>query len=254
MYLIVNGFTDTGRVRDHNEDSILALEMDQSLVGVDGLLVVADGMGGHAAGEVASEMTISHINEYFCSGLFANQSANEIEPQLSTLLQEINSLVASAGQDGDNRGMGTTCTLAVVIGERMYYAHVGDSRAYLFRDKELSQITNDHSWVEEMVRAGIISAAVARTHPSRNMITRAIGLGETVSVDTGSCRLYSGDSVILCSDGLNSMLSDAEIQIIAETSSHDTLCVDLIEAANQAGGHDNISVTVVYLSSGNEIA
>ncbi len=247
MSLIVYGATDTGRVRDHNEDSILAREMNRTCVGVDALLVVADGMGGHAAGEIASGITISDIDECFRTGVFSNKSADEIESSLSTLLQEVNRSVASAGQDGDNRGMGTTCTLAIIVGERLYYAHVGDSRAYLFRDKKLSQITNDHSWVEEMVRAGIISKELARTHPSRNMVTRAIGLDDTVAFDTGSGALRFGDYVILCSDGLNSRLADEDIQNIAETSAPETMCSDLIKAANQAGGHDNISVTFAYL-------
>jgi len=250
MCLIVNGATDVGRVRDHNEDSILALGAEQSLPGTDALLVVADGMGGHAAGEVASGMVISKIGERLGSGGFTTEPADGLEYALSTLLQDVNSLVQSAGQDGDKRGMGTTCTLAVIKDNRLYYAHVGDSRAYLFRDDKLRQITTDHSWVEEMVRAGIISREAARTHPNRNMVTRAIGLDADVVVDTGSCALHDGDLIILCSDGLNSMLADEDIQSVVETSSHETVCVDLIEAANQAGGHDNISVTIAYFGGG----
>ena len=249
MCLIVNGATDVGRVRDHNEDSILALGAEQSPPGTDALLVVADGMGGHAAGEVASGMTISQIGERFGSGEFITEPVDGLEYALRTLLQDVNRLIQSAGQDSDKRGMGTTCTLAVIKDKRLYYAHVGDSRAYLFRDDELRQITTDHSWVEDMVRAGIISREAARTHPNRNMITRAIGLNANVVVDTGSCALHDGDLIILCSDGLNSMLADKDIQSVVETSSHETVCVDLIEAANQAGGHDNISVTVAYFGS-----
>ena len=250
MCLIVNGATDIGRVRDHNEDSILALGAEQSPPGTDALLVVADGMGGHAAGEVASGMAISKIGERFGSGEFITEPVDGLEYALRTLLQDVNGLIQSAGQDSDKRGMGTTCTLAVIKDKRLYYAHVGDSRAYLFRDDELSQITNDHSWVEGMVRAGVISREAARTHPNRNMVTRAIGINEDVEVDTGSCALHDGDLIILCSDGLNSMLADEDIQSVVETSSHETVCVDLIEAANQAGGHDNISVTVAYFGSG----
>ena len=250
MCLIVNGATDIGRVRDHNEDSILALGSQQSPPGIDALLVVADGMGGHAAGEVASGMTISYISERFGSGKFSADSVDGLEYALRALIQDVNRLVQSAGQDDDKRGMGTTCTLAVIKDKRLYYAHVGDSRAYLFRDAELSQITNDHSWVEEMVRAGAISREAARTHPNRNMVTRAIGLDTDVVVDTGSCALHDGDLIILCSDGLNSMLADENIQSVVETSSHGTVCAALIEAANQAGGHDNISVTAAYFGSG----
>ena len=249
MCLVVNGATDIGRVRDHNEDSILALGREQSPPGIDALLVVADGMGGHAAGEVASGITISHISEHFGSGEFATDCVGGLEDALRTLIQDVNNLVQSAAQDDDKRGMGTTCTVAVIKDKRLYYAHVGDSRAYLFRNGELNQITHDHSWVEEMVRAGAISREAARTHPNRNMITRAIGLGADVVVDTGSCALYDEDLIILCSDGLNSMLSDEDIQSAVEMSSHETVCVALIEAANQAGGQDNISVTVAYFGS-----
>ena len=249
MCLIVNGGTDTGQVRDHNEDSILALGEEQSPSGVDALLVVADGMGGHAAGEVASGLTTSNIGKRFTSGEFPSDSGDSIEHELRTLLQDVNSVVHTAGQDSDKRRMGTTCTLAVIKDKRLYYAHVGDSRVYLFRKGQLNQITDDHSWVEEMVRAGVISREAARTHPSRNMITRAIGLGAEVMVDTGSCALHDGDLIILCSDGLNSMLSDEDIRSVVEASSHETVCAALIEAANQAGGQDNISVTVAYLGS-----
>ena len=249
MCLIVNGETDTGRVRDHNEDSILTLGAEQSHLNVDALLAVADGMGGHAAGEVASGLTTSIINERFRSGEFSADPRDGLEYALRTLLQDVNRLVHIASQDSDKRGMGTTCTLAVIKDKRLYYAHVGDSRAYLFRNDELNQITDDHSWVEEMVRVGAISREAARAHPNRNMITRAIGLGADVVVDTGSCALHEGDLIILCSDGLNSMISDEDIQSVAATSSHGAVCAALIEAANQAGGQDNISVAVAYLGS-----
>ena len=250
MRSTVFGSTDIGRARDHNEDAILALGGEQSPPGVDALLVVADGMGGHAAGEVASGMTIDQISERFGSAEFASVSTDSFEEVLRSLLQDVNRSVQSAGLDDDKRGMGTTCTLAAIRDKRLYYAHVGDSRAYVFRDGELSQLTSDHSWVEEMVRAGSISREAARTHPNRNVITRAIGLDVDVVVDTGSFELEDDDLVVLCSDGLNSMLSDEGIQGVIQLSSHDTVCVDLIESANNAGGHDNTSVTVAYLGVG----
>jgi serine/threonine protein phosphatase PrpC len=242
MELHVHGETETGRVRDHNEDSILKLGGEQSPPGVDALLVVADGMGGHAAGEVASKLTVDRIEDQFTSGAFSSTTADEFEEALRTLLQNVNQAVYSAGQDTDKRGMGTTCTLVVIKDDHLYYAHVGDSRAYLLRGGELDQVTDDHSWVEEMVRAGSLSKEEARTHPNRNVITRAIGLDASVVVDTGVCALKDGDLVMLCSDGLNSMISDEEIHNVLEGSSHKTVCTDLIAAANQSGGHDNTSV------------
>ena len=247
MELHVHGETETGRVRDHNEDSILKLGGEQSPPGVDALLVVADGMGGHAAGEVASKLTVEHIEQHFTSGAFASTTADEFEEALRTLLQNVNQVVHTAGQDTDKRGMGTTCTLVVIKDDHLYYAHVGDSRAYLLKGGELDQVTDDHSWVEEMVRAGSLSKEEARTHPNRNVITRAIGLDAGVVVDTGVCALRDGDLVMLCSDGLNSMISDEEIHTVLEKSSFKNVCTNLITAANEAGGHDNTSIAVAYL-------
>jgi len=242
MELHVHGETETGRVRDHNEDSILKLGGEQSPPGIDALLVVADGMGGHAAGEVASKLTVDYIKEQFTSGAFSSTAADEFDEALRTLLQNVNQVVYTAGQDTDKRGMGTTCTLVAIKDNHLYFAHVGDSRAYLLRGKKLEQVTDDHSWVEEMVRAGSLSKEEARTHPNRNVITRAIGLDASVVVDTGGCALRDGDLVILCSDGLNSMISDEEIHDVLARSSHKTACTELIATANQSGGHDNTSV------------
>ena len=242
MELHVHGETETGMVRDHNEDSILILGGEQSPPGIDALLVVADGMGGHAAGEVASKLTVDHIKDQFTSGAFSTATADELEAALRALLQRVNQVVYTAGQDTDKRGMGTTCTLVAIKDNHLYFAHVGDSRAYLLRDKNLEQLTDDHSWVEEMVRAGSLSKEEARTHPNRNVITRAIGLEANVVVDTGDCALRGGDLVMLCSDGLNSMISDEEIHNVLKASSHKTACTELIAAANQSGGHDNTSV------------
>ena len=244
MELHVHGESEIGRVRDHNEDSILKLGGEQSPPGIDALLVAADGMGGHAAGEVASKLTVDYVNEQFTAGAFSATTADEFEEALRTLLQNVNLVVYTAGQDTDKRGMGTTCTLVAIKDNHLYYAHVGDSRAYLLRGKNLEQVTDDHSWVEEMVRVGSLSKEEARTHPNRNVITRAIGLDANVAVDTGGCALRPGDLVMLCSDGLNSMISDEEILNVLEGSSHKTVCTDLITAANRSGGHDNTSVLV----------
>ena len=246
MRLNIHGETETGRVRGHNEDSILILGGEKSPPGVDALLVVADGMGGHAAGEVASNLAVEHIEQQFASGAFSSTTTDEFEETLRSLLQDVNQVVNTAGQDTDKRGMGTTCTLVAIKGKCLYYAHVGDSRAYLLRGKTLEQITDDHSLVEEMVRDGSLSKEEARVHPNRNVITRAIGLDSSVVVDTGGCALRAGDLIMLCSDGLNSMISDEAIHNVLKKSSHKTVCANLIAAANEAGGHDNTTVAVAY--------
>ena len=249
MSLTVKGETHTGRVRGHNEDQYLALGGEQSPPGAGALLVVADGMGGQAAGEVASEMAAQHIEERFRSGGYSSVDNKDLEEALRELLGDVNRAVLTAGQDPDKRGMGTTCTLVIIKGRQLYYSHVGDSRAYLLRGGELSQITTDHSWVEEAVATGTMTREEARIHPSRNVVTRAIGLDADLKVDTDQLSLQRGDLVLLCSDGLNSMIPDEDILKTLQESSTDTVCANLIKAANDAGGHDNTTVVIAVVET-----
>ena len=247
MSLIVKGETHTGRVRDHNEDQYLALGRDQSPPGAGALLVVADGMGGQAAGEVASLMAVQHIEERFRSGGLTSVDDKDLEEALRELLGDVNRAVLTAGQEPDKRGMGTTCTLVIIKGQQLYFSHVGDSRAYLLRDGQLNQITTDHSWVEEAVATGTMTREEARIHPNRNIVTRAIGLEADLKVDTDQLSLQRGDLVLLCSDGLNSMIPDEDILKTLQESSTDTVCANLIKAANDAGGQDNTSVVIAVV-------
>ena len=249
MSLIVKGETHTGRVRAHNEDQYLALGGEQSPPGAGALLVVADGMGGQAAGEVASEMTGQHIEERFRSSGYSSVDDKDLEEALRELLGDVNRAVLTAGQEPDKHGMGTTCTLVIIKGQQLYFSHVGDSRAYLLRDGQLNQITTDHSWVEEAVATGTMTREEARIHPKRNIITRAIGLEADLKVDTDQLSLQRGDLVLLCSDGLNSMISDEDILKTLQESSTDTVCANLIKAANDAGGHDNTTVVIAVVET-----
>jgi len=204
MSLIVLGQTDTGRVRAHNEDQYLALGGEQSLPSADALLVVADGMGGHTAGEVASLMAVQHIEEQFRSGVYSSVDDKDLEEALRELLGDVNRAVLTAGQDPDK--------------------------------------------LEEAVATGTMTREEARVHPNRNVITRAIGLDADLKVDTDALSLQRGDLILLCSDGLNSMIPDEDILKTLQESSTDTVCANLIKAANDAGGHDNTTV-VKYNSS-----
>ena len=249
MKVTVRAATDTGKVRDHNEDYYAALEGKESPPGVDALLVVADGMGGHAAGEVASRMTVEGI-----LGILASNSeesfkfeGNAFGAFLGKILEEVNQDVWQAGQESDKRGMGTTCTLAAIRVDQLFLAHIGDSRAYLLRDGELHQVSKDHSWVEDAVDQGVITREQARIHPNRNVITRAIGLEQQPKIDTYVMPLAEGDLLLLCSDGLNSMIPDDNIYRILKQSPTDEVCGDLIVAANEAGGHDNTTVVTALL-------
>jgi len=244
--LLINIYsaTNVGLVRDHNEDDLLALYAGSQPAGTDAILVVADGMGGHLAGEVASQMTVDGIREHLRT---KGQDSATIEGSeygifLYTILKEVKESVCLAGRDPDKLGMGTTCTLAAIRGDTLFMVHVGDSRAYMIRDSEIHQITTDHSWVQERVDEGSITQEEARFHPNRNMITRAIGLQRNVEIDVLRLNITPGDLLLLCSDGLNSMITDEEILAVILEAQPDSICNDLIDAANKAGGHDNITV------------
>ena len=255
MKISVMAATDIGRVRDHNEDDYVALGGKESPPGVDALLVVADGMGGHAAGEVASKMTVEGIVRSLNDQReeVSKLEGNAFGAFLGKVLGEVNQEVWQAAQEDDKRGMGTTCTLVAIRGDQLFLAHIGDSRAYLLREGERHQVSKDHSWVEDAVDQGVISRDQARTHPNRNVITRAIGLDQQPQIDTYVMPLTDGDLLLLCSDGLNSMIPDEEIQRILAGSGQEEVCQALIDAANDQGGHDNITVLVAKLGSLPEI-
>jgi protein phosphatase len=225
--------TDTGRQRRANEDSLLARSP---------LFVVADGMGGAQAGEVASRMAV----DSFRHGL---DDASTPEAGLATLALAANSRIHELSHsNAEHAGMGTTLT-AVYVGEReIAIAHVGDSRAYVLRDGELLRLTDDHSLVDELMRQGRLTPEEAVEHPQRSVITRALGPEGTVDVDTRSFRARAGDVYLLCSDGLTTMLSEEEIADVLR--GHDRLRdagEALIAAANEAGGRDNITVVLLRL-------
>ena len=249
MRPISAGKTDAGRKRQGNEDSIGLFE---DL----GLYVVADGMGGHAAGEVASRIAVEAIRDWLkdsdiakaadsASGAIAETDAGQ------RLLQAIDfanrEVLRQAASDPKLTGMGTTVVAALLGREALSLAHVGDSRIYLFRGNELKRLTRDHSMVEDMVAAGQITALQARTHPFRNVVTRALGTKDAVEAGISHLVPKPGDVVLLCSDGLTSMLEDAAIAEVLETNigSPFSSADALVKAANGAGGDDNVSVVLL---------
>jgi PPM family protein phosphatase len=222
--------TDVGRQRRGNEDSSYARAP---------LFVVADGMGGARAGEVASQIAISKFEE----GL---PDTGTPEERLSDVVQRANREIYERSQTEDERaGMGTTVTAAYVDEATVAIAHVGDSRAYLFRDGELVRLTQDHSLVDELVRRGKLTEEQAAEHPQRSIITRALGPEPVVEVDTWTYTVRAGDVVMLCSDGLTSMLPEAQINEIVSSAPNLRVAADrLIDEANEAGGRDNITVVL----------
>lgn len=224
--------SDVGLVRTGNEDSFLAEEP---------LFVIADGMGGHVAGDVASSTAIDAIEEN-------RNQANAEDPQtLAGLVHEANAAIwARATGDSSLQGMGTTCTLVYIDGPRAHVAHVGDSRAYRLRAGDLEQLTEDHTLVARMVKEGRIPAEEAERHPQRNIVTRVLGAASDVSVDLLAIDLNDGDRLLLCSDGLNSMVDRGDIEAVLERERDPQRAADaLVELANEAGGEDNTTVLVI---------
>ena len=226
--------TDVGRVREGNEDSYLAEPP---------LFAIADGMGGHSAGEVASETAVKVISDG------AAQVSSEDPRSLARLLNNANAAIYTKAQsDAALLGMGTTCTL-VMAGEGIaHIAHVGDSRAYRLREGAIEQLTDDHTLVGRMVREGQISAEEAQHHPQRNVITNALGLDSNIAVDLREIEARAGDRLLLCSDGLSSMVSDSDIAAAANAAEDPQQAAEaLVELALEAGGEDNITVLVIDL-------
>ena len=240
------GSTDVGLVRDHNEDFYF---IHESNVQKDySLLIVADGMGGHEAGEVASELSVTCFVEEFDK--LELKKVSNIEKHLSDSLKNANSQVFDKSKETETLGMGTTFTSVLFYDNRLFFAHVGDSRAYLLRKNKMIQITQDHSWVAEQVALGIIKPEDAINHPRNNIITRAIGLNSSVEVDVSSMKVYKGDILLLCSDGLSGLVSDKSIEEIISINDFQKIPDKLIEIANQNGGTDNITVLVGMVTSG----
>ncbi len=243
---------DTGLLRGLNEDTVLCTSFDlRTHLGIisAGLFAVADGMGGHNAGEVASDLATRTFHVECMSRLLDRPSA----PPLSILtaaFHRANSSVLDAASDRDLQGMGTTLTAALVIGCDMYVVHIGDSRCYIINEREIIQVTKDHSVVQQLVDAGKITAEEARSHPRRNEITRVLGYSEEAVPDLHHIKLYAGDNILLCTDGLCGVSPQESIsEIVRSSKDLNEACIDLTAQANLAGGPDNISVIIVKPSN-----
>lgn len=239
MKVNIGAKSDVGRVRAANEDSYLVHEP---------LFVVADGMGGHIAGDVASSTAVETIK---------NQSADASPDDMETLarlVRSANSQIWEKAQgDTTLKGMGTTCTLLLLNGPKAHFAHVGDSRAYLLRGNALTQITEDHSLVGRMVKEGRLTVEEAENHPQRSIITRALGVDSEVEVDLLTVDLDAGDRILMCSDGLSSMIdSEAMTTALSQTDDPQAAADRLVALANDAGGEDNITVVVLDIVDTND--
>ena len=236
MKLVAYGKTDKGLVRTENED-------DFCIEGDLGFSAVADGMGGHASGEVASKMAIDIVRDYF---------KNEKEPlsnRMTSGIRLANRAIYDASRNQSQwNGMGTTIAAALLIGNRLSVAHVGDSRVYLVRGGNLEQITDDHTIVSEQVQKGLMTREEADQSGMRHILTRALGIDPDVNVDVDELTMSKGDRLVFCSDGLSELVSDDEIlYAVMSSDTPEIACDQLVNMANQKGGHDNITVIVAFL-------
>ena len=242
LTLAIGAATDTGNLRGQNEDSHIAQQ---------GLFAVADGMGGHNAGEVASAMAIEYLRGVALSGVASAEAFAQVVRDLN------NAIFSAATATTDQRGMGTTLTAAALLDStsetdqpsQIVIANVGDSRTYLLRSGELRQLSVDHSYVQELVTEGLLTIDEARTHPRRNIVTRALGIDAQVSVDTWTIPMFDGDRFMLCSDGLVDEVPLNEItEMMREHTTPQQVAERLVTAAKWHGGRDNITVIVLDVS------
>lgn len=242
------GITNVGRKRQNNEDNYL---VNDRL----GLYVVCDGMGGHAGGEYASQVAVTTIEEVLANIRDENTARDQADDQITQ--EKLKYAVRLAGKriydlaqaEPEFRGMGTTAVILVFLNGMAYMAHVGDSRGYLIRGGEITQRTEDHSWVNEQIKAGLITAEAAKHHRFRNIITRSLGFQEEVEIDTQVLRAEPGDVYLLCSDGLSNLVTEDELREMLVEKSFQQTARDLIDLANDRGGDDNITLVLARVDS-----
>jgi PPM family protein phosphatase len=253
MRVLVYGSSDTGRVRQANEDSFAIMLPPTLAEGIDALLIVADGMGGHAGGSRASTIVAETVLGAFSRSTSEPHtgSIEGLSERLTGAIRGANDAVRAASlEDYALRGMGSTATVVVMCGRHLVLGHVGDSRAYLARMGTIQQISQDHSLVAQQVRDGILSASEAEQHSQKNVLLRAIGGGQTVEVDSFILEIKPSDVVILCSDGLSNLVTDLEILHVVTTYGQPQVAAEtLVSGANERGSPDNVTAVVARVAS-----
>lgn len=244
--LLIAARTDLGRVRENNEDKFefFVPSSPETLSAKGEVLALADGMGGHAAGQIASELAL----KTFIATYYARAGCS-VESGLRAAVREANSLVHGAGAISERNGMGTTLTAAVVRGRELYVAQVGDSRLYFFRNGKLAQVTEDHSWVAEQVKLGALTEEEAEQSPFRNVITRSMGNHPEVEPDIYKRDLEEGDAVLLCSDGLSGVVGASEMERVLSGNGPAESCQALVNLALERGGPDNVTVLLARIDA-----
>jgi len=240
--------TDTGKVRSHNEDSVIVTKNPAG----DYLLAVADGMGGHSAGEVASSLTITHLSKCFNES-FCNMEKSKAVEWLREMATEINELIFKyAKEHPESKGMGTTLVCAIVTNDYVLMGNIGDSSGFVVKDDQIHKVTYDHTLVNLLLKAGELSPEEAKDHPKKNVLMKALGANNPIDIDIFDCDMDI-DAILLCSDGLTSMLEKEQIEkvILSELEIEDKV-IKLIRKSNNRGGNDNISIAYLEFSEREE--
>lgn len=230
--------TDTGNVRDHNEDSLIIVENREGAY----LMAVADGMGGHSAGEVASSIAISYLGKRFQESFFKMSKADAVT-WIKNSVNEINSLIFKyTDEHPESKGMGSTLVLSIITDDYILFGNIGDSSGFVMKNSALHKVTYDHTLVNLLISAGELTKEEAKNHPRKNILMNALGINDPIEIDVFDCSLDI-DEILLCSDGLTTMLTEEQIEkCLLEDLSVEEKVIKLIKKANTRGGNDNISV------------
>lgn len=246
----IKGFTDVGKRRENNQDNFCIKQVSENTC----FAIVCDGMGGQNGGQLASKIACDIIEEHLLEigedlqlqKENIDESVEDIKSIMIRGMSKANIAVHDESlRDDTYKGMGTTAILVVVIDDLAYITHIGDSRVYVLNDKKLSQVTKDHSVVQELVDQGELTQEEALTHPNKNMITRAVGVNLLVDIDYMKIPFEAGDKMLICSDGLTNMVQDFVIENVLMKHNATDSCSQLVELANKAGGYDNVTVVVI---------
>ena len=240
--------TDTGLVRDHNEDSVIIVENPVGCY----LMAVADGMGGHRAGEIASSIAISYLGKRF-SETFSKMSKSDAVEWLKLSVNEINTMIFKYTEEHEeSKGMGTTLVIAILTDDYILFGNIGDSSGFVMKDKKLHKVTHDHTLVNLLITAGELTEEEAKNHPRKNILMNALGINDPIEIDVFDCSMEI-DEIMLCSDGLTNMLSEDQMEktLISDLSTAEKV-ERLIKKANNRGGNDNISIAYLRRSKGCE--
>lgn len=236
--------TDIGQKRSNNQDYVNKYDNKSGIT----LILLADGMGGHKAGHIASEMTVTDLGREWIATDFTDMESMKV--WLLEKIEEENQKIHELGQTEEYKGMGTTIEALILVGDYLLYAHLGDSRIHLMRNGVLVQLTEDHSLVNELLKAGQITEEEAAIHPQRNIITQSVGQSSPLQLDIGTQHLQAGDIILANSDGLSNMITkDSILSILIDEDDLSLKAQKLVESANLAGGSDNITVALVSIES-----